>query len=67
MSYGAICKHCRHYPEQHNDDGRCELRHPKLNNGEPCKCPGYELLPGSDWKPNELHVRVETPALKRGR
>jgi hypothetical protein len=68
MSYGAYCKHCRHYATQHGENGRCEVQHPNWNNGAPCDCPGYEVEPGSDWSPGEtLHVRVNTPALKHGR
>lgn len=54
MSYGAICKHCRHWTEDHDESGRCLFSHPKFNNGEPCDCPGYELLQGSDFLQREF-------------
>lgn len=68
MNCEAYCKHCRHDDAWHDDEGKCRVGCASKDMRGPCPCPGYELEPGSDWSPkDELHVRVETPALKRGR
>lgn len=51
MSEGAYCKHCRHYRDHHDNDGKCriyEMGHGGQAMKESCSCPGYELEPGTD-------------------
>jgi hypothetical protein len=42
MSEGAICEGCRHYREQHNENGKCQFSHSSINKGEPCPCVEYK-------------------------
>ncbi len=54
MSYGATCKHCRHYAAHHDSGGVCrimEMGHGGRDMREPCDCPGYELEPSTEWVP----------------
>jgi len=51
MSYGAICKYCRHWTTEHDANGKCHFSHQNVNSDAECECSTYELLPGSDFDP----------------
>lgn len=60
MSSGDICKHCRHWPGDHNEEGKCTFSHPSWNKGVPCDCEKFELYVYA-WKPDAHSVQNAGP------